>query len=139
MSESEFYNRVKACLISKNQFWKTPKVVYEQLDNEFHFDFDPCPVNPEFDGLNMDWGKSNYVNPPYNEKDKWIKKAWLEWKKGKTVVMLLPSKTDTRSFHEYIYNQAELRFIKGRLKFNDGKDPAPFPSMIVIFRGNNGL
>jgi hypothetical protein len=103
MSDSEFYNRVKACLVSKNQFWKTPVWLYDELNKEFNFDFDPCPINPDFDGLNIEWGKINYVNPPYNKKDLWIKKSYEEWQKGKTIVILLPSKTDTKAFHKYIY------------------------------------
>lgn len=68
---------------------------------------------------------------------KWIEKAHKTWKEfGNTVVMLIPARTDTKAFHEFIYHQAEIRFVKGRLKFNDGKNPAPFPSMIVIFKGN---
>lgn len=67
---------------------------------------------------------------------KWIEKAYTTWREfGNTVVMLIPARTDTKAFHEFIYHQAEIRFVKGRLKFNDGKNPAPFPSMVVIFRG----
>lgn len=70
----------------------------------------------------------------------WIKKAHDTWREfGNTVVMLIPARTDTKAFHEYIYNKAELRFVKGRLKFNDGKNPAPFPSMVVIFRGSKNV
>lgn len=77
-----------------------------------------------------------FVNPPYSEINKWVAKAFYETKQENTlVVMLIPSRTDTKYFHDYIYNRAEIRFIKGRLKFNDGKGTAPFPSMLVIFRG----
>jgi len=76
-----------------------------------------------------------YCNCPYGrEISKWVKKAYEENKKGVFVVMLLPARTDTKWFHDYIYNQHEIRFIKGRLKFNDGKQSAPFPSMLVIMR-----
>lgn len=116
--------------------WKTPKMVYQVLDSEFKFDFDPCPVNPGFDGLNIEWGQSNFVNPPYGrEIPKWIKKGFEEYKKGKTVVFLIPSRTDTNWFHDYIMKADEIRFIRGRLKFDDNKNSAPFPSAIVIFRG----
>jgi site-specific DNA-methyltransferase (adenine-specific) len=72
--------------------WKTPKAVYQVLDAEFSFDFDPCPVNPQFDGLSVEWGESNFVNPPYGrELPKWIEKGFKEWRKGKTVVFLIPS------------------------------------------------
>jgi len=124
---------------SKTDDYATPKDLYEQLNNEFHFDFDPCPLNADFDGLAIIWGgKVNFVNPPYSNLKAWIKKSFEESQKGKTVVMLIPSRTDTIAFHEYIYHKAEIRFIKGRLKFSN-KGPAPFASMIVIFRGvNNG-
>ena len=78
-------------------------------------------------------GYTVYCNPPYGrEISKWIKKAYEENLKGTKIVLLLPARTDTKWFHEYIYNKHEIRFIKGRLKFNDGKNPAPFPSMLVI-------
>jgi len=114
--------------------WKTPKAVYQILDAEFHFDYDPCPTNYKVDGLTSDWGGCNFVNPPYgNEIPKWIKKGYEEWKTGKTVVFLIPSRTDTRWWHEYCMKATEIRFIKGRLKFDDQKNSAPFPSVIVIF------
>ena len=115
--------------------WKTPNAVYQVLDAEFSFDFDPCPVNPTFDGLNIEWGGCNYVNPPYGrEIPKWIEKGFEEWKKGKTVVFLIPSRTDTRWWHDYCMKASEIRFIKGRLHFDDQESPAPFPSAIVIFK-----
>lgn len=115
--------------------WKTPKAVYQILDAEFQFDHDPCPPKYTVDGLTSDWGGSNYVNPPYGkELPKWIKKGFEEWKKGKTVVFLIPSRTDTRWWHEYCMKATEIRFIKGRLKFDDQENSAPFPSAIVIFK-----
>ena len=116
--------------------WKTPKAVYQVLDAEFGFDFDPCPVNPTFDGLKTESGKCNFVNPPYGrEISRWIEKGCTEWKwHNKTVVFLIPSRTDTRWWHDYIMQATEIRFIKGRLKFDDHKNSAPFPSCIVIFR-----
>lgn len=88
--------------------WGTPKELYEALNKEFNFDFDPCPMHHNlklWDGLKIDWGKSNFVNPPYNkvDKPKWIKKAFEEWQKGKTIVMLLPVATSGKDFHIYIY------------------------------------
>lgn len=127
--------------MSEKHNWKTPKEFYEGLNSEFHFDFDPCPVNPKFNGLEIEWGKSNFCNPPYKirEQEKFIVKGISEWKKGKTVVFLLPSRTDTKRFHELLLpNASEIRFIKGRLKFDDQINPAPFPSMVVVFRGNDG-
>ena len=118
--------------------WKTPRKLYEELDREFHFDFDPCPPNPQFDGLAVEWEKCNYVNPPYGrEIPKWCAKAYKEWLKGKTVVMLVPSRTDTRWWHDYLMKATEIRFIKGRLKFDDQKNPAPFPSAIIVMKGGD--
>lgn len=124
---------------SKRQNWRTPKLVYNELNKEFCFDFDPCLFETNTihikDMLGSSWnGKSIFVNPPYKYLALWIKKCHDECTKGKTVVMLIPSRTDTKAFHDYIYNKAELRFIKGRLCFDDSGKPAPFPSMVVIFR-----
>jgi len=114
--------------------WKTPKALYEKLDREFKFDFDPCPPHPTFNGLEVDWRHSNYVNPPYGrEIGKWCKKAYEEHLKGCKVVMLIPSRTDTKWWHDYIMKAKEIRFIKGRLKFDDYVNSAPFPSAIVVF------
>lgn len=115
--------------------WKTPRKFYEMLKEEFYFDFDPCPPNPVFDGLSIEWGGCNFVNPPYGrELPNWIKKGYGEYLKNKTVVFLIPSRTDTRWWHEYCMKATEIRFIKGRLKFDDHKNSAPFPSALVIFR-----
>ena len=77
--------------------WKTPKEVYKALDEEFHFNHDPCPVKPKVDGLTSEWKERNFVNPPYGrEIPKWVKKGYEEWQKGKLVVFLIPSRTDTR-------------------------------------------
>lgn len=118
--------------------WKTPKATYEALNKEFSFDFDPCPPNPTFDGLNTEWGKCSFCNPPYGrEIGKWITKGYEEHLKGKTVVFLIPSRTDTIYWHRYIMKATEIRFIKGRLHFNDGSHPAPFPSAIAIFQAHS--
>lgn len=120
--------------------WKTPKAFYEKLNEEFHFDFDPCPPNPTFDGLAIDWGGRSFVNPPYGrELKKWIRKGFEEWKKGKLVVFLIPSRTDTSFWHDYIMQADEIRFIRGRLKFDDCKNSAPFPSCVVVFRGGQSV
>ena len=126
---------------SKRQNWRTPKKLYDELNSEFEFDFDPCLLETDTihfkDMLGSDWGgKSIFVNPPYKDLGKWIKKCYEEWLKGKTVVLLIPARTDTKAFHQYIYHQAELRFVEGRLCFDDSGRSAPFPSMIVIFRSN---
>ena len=121
--------------------WATPKEVYDKLDNEFHFDFDPCPLNHKEDGLTIEWGKSNFINPPYIRKLKeaFIRKAFEESKKGKLCVMLLPVSTSTKIFHEIIYPNAEIRFWQGRINFlPNGKEAEKYEgsqmdSMIVIF------
>jgi hypothetical protein len=140
--------------------WKTPKAVYQVLDAEFNFDFDPSPADNNFDyrrnggqellplidedklpgpvvdGLAIEWGGANFVNPPYGgELPKWIAKGYEEWQKGKTVVFLVPSRTDTRWWHDFCMKANEIRFIRGRLKFDDQPNSAPFPSALVIFRG----
>jgi hypothetical protein len=120
---------------SKSDDWATPKDLYDKLNAEFHFDFDPCPLNANFDGLSIDWESRSFVNPPYSNLKAWIQKSFDESKKGKLVVMLIPARTDTKAFHEIIFPNAEVRFLKGRLKFGDSKNNAPFPSCIVIFGG----
>ena len=100
--------------------WETPKDFYNELNKEFNFDFDPCPLNSTFDGLSIEWGERNFVNPPYSRKLKeaFVKKAIEESKKGKLCVLLLPVSTSTILFHEHILpNKKEIRFIKGRVKF----------------------
>ena len=122
---------------SELQTGKTADDLYNILDNEFHFDFDPCPQNSKFDGLTISWKKSNYCNPPYNNQKAWVEKAYNESLKNKTCVMLLPARTDTILFHNFIFKKArEIRFIKGRLRFKQYTNSAPFPSMIVIFKND---
>jgi len=94
--------------------------------------FDPCPHNPDFDGLSIDWHNRNYVNPPYNDALKWFIKGVEEREKGNMSVFLLPARTDTKLFHEHVMVQANyIWFIKGRLRFIGAPAGAPFPSMIV--------
>jgi site-specific DNA-methyltransferase (adenine-specific) len=127
----------KALLSSNKMDWQTPKNLYEYLDKIFEFDFDPCPVDPTFDGLTIEWGQSNFVNPPYGrEIIHWIKKAYEEALKGKRMVLLIPSRTDTEYWHKYIMQATSIGLIQGRLCFNDGKGRAPFPSAIVLFDFN---
>ena len=130
----------KGLMSSKKQDWATPIKLYRTLDGEFNFDFDPCPLNYKTDGLTIRWYKSNFVNPPYGtEIGKWVKKSYEESLKGNDVVMLIPARTDTKYWHDFVMKASEIRFIKGRLKFNDGKSPAPFPSCIVVFTADNGI
>lgn len=118
---------------SESVHWTTPKSLYNKLDDEFGFDDDPCPLHGE-GGLDREWGYTTFCNPPYGRAiNAWIKKGYEESLLGKTVVFLIPSRTDTKWWHEYIMKAAEIRFLKGRLKFGDSKNSAPFPSAIVIF------
>lgn len=131
---------------SKSDEWSTPPEIYEELDKEFNFTLDPCSTQynhkcskyftAEDDGLSRSWGGERvFCNPPYSNISEWVKKAWTESTKDNTlVVLLIPARTDTRYFHEYIYNRSEVRFIKGRLRFGEAVNSAPFPSMVVIFR-----
>lgn len=127
-------DKFKVHFSSLTDNWNTPKSIYQVLDAEFRFDFDPCPEKPNFNGLSIEWGKCNFVNPPYSELAKWLKKGWEQHQQGKTVVFLIPSRTDTKAWHEYCMKATEIRFIKGRLKFGNSKNSAPFPSAIIIFR-----
>jgi hypothetical protein len=115
--------------------YATPAYLYEELDKEFQFDHDPCGLNPlglrEIDGLG-EWGKRNWVNPPYSKKIPWIQKAIEEQRKGKLTVMLLPVDTSTSWFLDMVLPNAEVRWIRGRLKF--GKTHAAYASMLAIFR-----
>lgn len=144
----------KAMFSSQTDQWATPQDFFDKLNDEFDFTLDPCAdefnhkcpmyFTKEDDGLSRDWGGYvTFCNPPYGrEIGKWVKKAYetqqMAWNyKYKTVVvMLIPARTDTKWFHDYIYNKTnvEIRFIKGRLKFGNSKNSAPFPSMVVVFR-----
>ena len=109
--------------INNSDNWATPKLLYDKLNDEFNFDFDPCPLNHDINkwsGLEVNWGQCNYINPPYSRKLKeaFILKAIKESKKGKTCVILLPVSTSTKLFHKYILpNATEIRFLEGRVRF----------------------
>lgn len=129
---------------SKTDLWETPQDLFEKYDAIYHFETDVCalPENtkckrfftPEMDGLKQEWTGVCWCNPPYGRRiGAWVKKAA---ESNANTVMLLPARTDTAWFHNYIYGKAEVRFIRGRLKFGDSKNSAPFPSMIVIFINN---
>ncbi len=122
-------------IAERNQFAQTPEDFYALLDEEFDFNWDPCPKKPKFDGLKVPWGNSTYVNPPYNDIEPWIKKAYEESLKGKTVVMLLPARTMRKWFHEYALKASEIRWLQGGLRFEGYKKKSPFGLMIVVFRG----
>lgn len=135
--------------LNNNDNWETPRLFFEELNKSFNFDFDPCPLNHDltkWDGLKIEWGERNFINPPYSRKlkEQFILKGIEESKKGKLCVFLLPVSTSTKIFHEHILpNKTEIIFLKGRLKFSGintkGEyvtDKAPMhDSMIIIFDG----
>lgn len=125
--------------------WATPQAFFDQVSEEFGtFDLDVCAtktntkVNRFFSavdggGLAEEWLGLVWMNPPYGrEIGRWIRKAYESALLGATVVCLLPSRTDTAWWHDYVMKAREIRFIRGRLHFND-QGPAPFPSALVIF------
>ena len=127
--------------------WATPKAFFDELNKEFDFTLDPCCTDENAkckmhytlkdNGLEQNWGGQRvFCNPPYGRELKdWVRKCYLESRKADTiVVMLIPARTDTEYFHQYIYHKAkEIRFIRGRLHFNESQNAAPFPSMVVVF------
>ena len=141
----------KALFSSDSAEWETPQSLFDQLNKEFHFEIDVCataenkkcenwlghgPGDVFTDGLRHSWGNQVcWCNPPYGrEVGTWVEKACQESLKGATVVCLLPSRTDTRWFHDWVLGKAEIRFIRGRLKFQGAPSSAPFPSILAIYR-----
>lgn len=133
---------------SKSNEWATPQNLFDELNDEFNFTLDPCATDEnakcskyftiEDDGLSKDWSKDVvFMNPPYGrEIKKWIKKAYEESLNGATVVCLIPARTDTTYWHDFIFDKADdIRFLRGRLKFGNSKNSAPFPSAIVVYLG----
>lgn len=130
-------------LTSKTYEWETPSDLFHELDKEFNFTLDPCASSEnakckkfytiQENGLSKDWsGNRVFVNPPFgNQISKWVRKSFDE-AENCVVVMLIPARTDTTWWHEYVI-KGEVRFIKGRIKFGGAKYNAPFPSAIVIF------
>lgn len=116
----------------KTDDWKTPLYIYNQVIEKHYFD--PCPFHADFDGLNIEWGSNNFVNPPYSQMKQWIVKAIEEHRKQKNVIMLLPARTDTQWFNMLAQYGCICSFIIGRLKYNDF-GTAPFPSMLVVLTG----
>lgn len=134
---------------SKSNEWATPQNFFDELNKEFSFTLDPCATaenakcakyyTEHENGLIQSWKNERvFCNPPYGrELYKWVEKCHNESQNGaELVVMLIPARTDTRYFHDFIYHKHEIRFIKGRLKFNEHSNSAPFPSMVVIMRKN---
>lgn len=144
-----------ALLSSKKMDYCTPQSFFDTLNAEFHFTLDAAATEKsakcknfytlETDGLTAPWnigGGSAFCNPPYGRAlGAWVRKAYEEAQAGTTVVLLIPARTDTAYFHDYIYGKAEIRFLRGRLHFEDEDGnrfpPAPFPSMVVIYNGGH--
>lgn len=126
---------------SKTDLWATPQDLFNKYNEKYHFETDVCalPENakcekfftPEMDGLKQEWSGVCWCNPPYGRNiGKWVEKACKSYA---IVVMLLPARTDTKWFHDYCLQYGKIEFLRGRLKFGGCKNPAPFPSMIVVF------
>lgn len=137
---------LKVHYMSEKSDWETPIDFYKILDEEFHFALDPCcsPENkkcalgytPNEDGLNMPWHPFGpvFMNPPYGrEIVNWMDKAYRESIVGCVVVCLIPARTDTDWFHDYVSKASEIRFIHHRINFVGGPSGSPFPSVVVIF------
>jgi phage N-6-adenine-methyltransferase len=138
--------RLAACFSSATDEWPTPRGLFEGLDAEFGFTLDPCATvtnakckrffSRTDDGLVQDWaGETVFMNPPYGRViGQWVAKAHATSFTGSTVVCLLPARTDARWWHLHVMRAAEIRFLRGRVTFEGGKHPAPFPSAVVVFR-----
>ena len=137
----------QALFTSNSDEYATPAWLFNQLNTEFKFTLDAaankdntkCALyyDKQQDGLKHSWKRKRvFCNPPYSQIKDWVFKCYTESYTAEVIVLLIPARTDTRHFHEYIYNKhnVEIRFIKGRLKFNNNKHGAPFPSMLAIFR-----
>lgn len=143
-------NRLVVHYSSASDEWPTPEGFFAHLDDEFHFTLDPCATRRNAkakryftrasDGLRQPWSGSVFMNPPYGRVIRdWIAKAYSESQRGAQVVCLIPSRTDTRYWHDYVMRADEIRFVRGRLRFEGGAHCAPFPSAVVVFRpGANG-
>ena len=131
---------------SESNEWETPQWLFDELNNKYKFTLDAAAnkdnakcnkfYTQKDDGLSKSWqGETVFLNPPYGKEIKdWVKKAHDENRKGNCkVVMLIPARTDTTYWHDYIFGKAEIEFLKGRLKFSNHKNPAPFPSAVVIY------
>lgn len=135
----------KVLFNSNSDNYSTPDDFYYLLNNEFNFTLDPCADDDNHkcskyftekdDGLIQEWHGSVFCNPPYSQISKWVKKAYEESQKEycQKVVLLIPARTDTKYFHDYISQAYEIRFLRGRLKFGNSKNSAPFPSCVVVF------
>jgi site-specific DNA-methyltransferase (adenine-specific) len=136
---------------SKTDDWATPQALFDSIDQQYHFDLDPAASQanhktPQWygldhedesrrDGLMAEWeGLRVWLNPPYGRTiGQWVKKAADHHAQGNLVVLLLPARTDTKWFHDYIIDK-DVQFLRGRLKFGAAINSAPFPSMIVVMK-----
>lgn len=127
---------LKGWYLSGTDKWATPQWLYDQLHAEFGFTLDPCPIGWSAEthpnGLALNWqGHRVFCNPPYGRHvDRWLAKAST----ADLAVYLLPARTDTAWWHQYAELATERRFLRGRLKYNDGKERAPFPSVILVYK-----
>lgn len=123
--------------------WSTPQDFYDLLNEEFSFELDPCAtadnakcalfIPPEVNGLAVGWGgKRVFCNPPYGDVKAWAEKCVSEAQAGSLVVLLVPARTDTAWFQAAAQQASQIRFVKGRLKFGDGANSAPFPSAVLV-------
>ena len=124
--------------------WDSPQWLFDALNKEFGFTLDPCCTKDNAkcekyytmieNGLLRDWGQEVvFMNPPYSEVAAWMRKAYGAAQEGAVVVCLIPSRTDTAWWHDYCM-KGEIRLLRGRLKFGDAENSAPFPSAVVVFR-----
>ncbi len=127
--------------------WGTPKALFAVLNERYQFNLDACAsaenakceryFTQEQDGLKQPWGGARvFVNPPYSRSAEWLKKCYEEHLKGTFVAVLIPCRTDTKYFHEYAMKASTIFLIKGRLKYNDAKQSAPFPSCLLVYNGS---
>ncbi len=139
------------CFSSRTDLWETPQDLFDELDREFHFTLDVCAIaenakcaafySPAEDGLAQPWSGVCWMNPPYGRRiSLWVAKAWRSAEEGATVVALLPSRTDTAWWHDYVL-KAVCRPVRGRIRFNDSNGTnrgarAPFPNVVVVFKPN---
>lgn len=134
---------------SERDDWETPPILFRQLNEKYHFTLDVCATKEnakcqryftkEENGLEQDWGRhSAFMNPPYGRAIiNWVRKAYLASQQGATVVCLLPSRTDTAWWHDYVIPYGKITFLRGRIRFVDALYSAPFPSAVVVFYPSN--
>ena len=130
--------------------WETPDTLFESLNTIFNFTLDAASSDDNFklpkhytindDGLSKSWeGERVFCNPPYSQVKKWVKKSYDERNKAEVIVLLIPARTDTKWFHDYVIGKSQIYFCKGRLKFKGAKYNAPFPSMLCVYRGGGEI